>query len=129
MLFFEYLNGLTVKELREIAKATGTISGYSSMKKQELITSIEYRIDADWNEALKEHSERFPMISYIIPGSDIVVNGKTAEFIMAHDKRVKRYNPLFRRDKSGMVVLTPKQRRRIAKKDRKSFGKAFANVS
>lgn len=45
----------------------------------------------------------------------VIFDGATAELLIAHDKRVKRFNPNMRRDKAGMVCLTPKQRRRVQK--------------
>lgn len=126
MHFFEYLNSLNVKALREIAKQDGTIPGYSAMRKQELITAIEYRMVAAQDEAIKEAAERNPEVSYTVPGTDVVLTGDAARIMIRHEVNVRRFNPTLKRDKSGKVILTAKQQRRCAKKLRKFTYKTMA---
>src|SRR5690242_11425704 len=102
--FFEYLNAQTVKTLREIAKQDGTIPGYSTMKKQDLIRSIEYRMVAAQDEAIKENASRNPETTYTIPGTDFVLTGIPALVMIRHEKNVRRYNPTMKRDRDGKVI-------------------------
>jgi hypothetical protein len=120
--FFEYLNAQTVSTLREIAKQDGTIPGYSKLRKQELITAIEYRMVVAHDEAIKEDAERNPEATYTVPGTDFVLTGIPALVMIRHEKNVRRYNPTMKRDRNGMVILSAKQKRRCAKKLRK-YGK------
>jgi hypothetical protein len=116
----DYLSKLTVKDLRELAKRLG-FKGYSSLKKDLLVAEITMTIDMVHGEALEMNEAFKPEITYTIPDTDITLTGQSAVFLINHDRRVRRYNPSFRRAKNGTVVLTAKQRRRIAKKDRREF--------
>lgn len=77
-------------------------------------------IEADHVEALSMNN---PEATYDITDKNgnvlATLTGVSAEFMIQHMRRVQRFNPLLRKDKSGKVVLTPKQRRRVHKKDRK----------
>lgn len=98
------------------------ISIPSKTRKLDIISAIMAHIEVAQNEALTMNA------TYTIPDSDVTFSGAVALFLISHEKRVKRYNPLFKRDKSGNVILTPKQRRRIHKKDRKQFYSEVANA-
>jgi len=117
--FFEYLNAQTVSTLREIAKQDGTIPGYSKMRKQELITAIEYRMVAAHDEAIKEDGERNPEATYTVPGTDVTLTGSAAMVMIRHERNVRRYNPTMKRNRDGAVILSRKQIRRCSKKLRK----------
>lgn len=111
-----YLNKMTVKELREIA---GRMDVYlqSKVKKDTIVFLIEARIENLHAEALEMNKVNE---TYTIPGTGVVITDPASVVILkAHEKAVRRFNPSFKRDKSGKVILTPKQRRRVHKNDRK----------
>jgi hypothetical protein len=110
-----YLTKYTLVELREIAKRMD-VAGRSTAKKGALVHLIAADILGWMDEAL-EMNETY-RDDYIVPGTDIVLNGKSGQVMRYHMENVKRFNPLLRRDKDGIVVLTAKQRRRVPKKIR-----------
>lgn len=122
MTYAEYLNKMTVKELREIAKRMDLkIPGValSRATKDLLVSGIDALIEVDWNEAedtASEMEEREETFEY----AGVVWTGPTAKLLKAHDEMLRRFNPSMRRDKNGQVVLTPAQRRRLHKKDRRN---------
>lgn len=54
--------------------------------------------------------------------------GEPALILERHGRAVKRFNPTMSRDRDGKVILTPKQRKRIHKKDR-SFARKIGLLS
>lgn len=109
-----YLSKMTVKELREVAERMGVYL-QSKVKKDTIIFLIESRIENLHTEALEMNTTTF-----IIPGTDMeITDPASIKVLEGHFKAVRRFNPTLKKDKSGMVILTPKQRRRVQKHDRK----------
>ncbi|HEY6020767.1 MAG TPA: SAP domain-containing protein [Candidatus Paceibacterota bacterium] len=106
---------LTVKELIEIAKRMNLT--YSGVKKADLVNKITEHIDGWHVIALDMNRAMGPVYKV----GEVEFTGKTATFLIEHDKRIKRFNPTMARDKKGYVRLTPKQRRRVHKKDKAFF--------
>lgn len=77
----------------------------------------------DVNNAMaSDHAEALEMntTTFIIPGTDVEITDPASIMVLeGHFKAVRRFNPTLKKDKSGMVILTPKQRRRVQKHDRK----------
>lgn len=111
----EYLNTLTVKQLREIGKRMD-ICILSSMRKAELVQVISDMIDFDHGTALEMNES---LTTFTLPGTDIVLTGKSAMVMRHHMASVKRFNPTLKRDKDGLVILSAKQRRRVQKNTRR----------
>ena len=81
----------------------------------------------DVNKALaSDHSEALEMneTTFTLPGTDIVLTGKSAMVMRHHMASVKRFNPSVKRDKDGVVILSAKQRRRVQKNTHK-YAKAI----
>lgn len=124
-----YLSKMTVKELREIAKRMGLkIPGVAMSKatKDLLVSGIDALIEVDWNEAedIAATMSVAQIDSYESPHFEyagVVWSGPTATLLRKHDEMLRRFNPAMRRDKKDQIVLTPKQRRRIHKKDRRNM--------
>ncbi len=110
--YADYLNTLTVKRLREIAKQM-QLTGYSKANKDDLIRLINDEVAIIHIEA-EMSAEDY----YVFDG--VAFYGDLATMMRIHDKAVRRFNPSMRRDKSGKIVLTPAQRRRVHKHDRKA---------
>lgn len=129
MTYAEYLNKMTVKDLREIAKRMDLkIPGValSRATKDLLVSGIDALVEVDWNEA--EDIEAAMAVSRIdsyeaphFEYAGVVWSGPTATLLQKHDEMLRRYNPSMRRDKNGQIVLTPKQRRRIHKNDHRNM--------
>ncbi len=132
--YADYLNTLTVKRLREIAKQM-QLTGYSKANKDVLITMIDddvAMVHIDAQQAKDEFDKAVDILPsnehidaemnaedyYVFDG--VAYYGDLATMMRIHDKAVRRFNPSMRRDKSGKVVLTPAQRRRVHKHDRKA---------
>ena len=111
----EYLNTLSVKTLREIA-ARMNVKGRSTMDKATLIGAIGTVINIDHDEALEMNES---LTTFTLPGTDIVLTGKSARVMRHHMASVKRFNPTLKRDKDGLVILSAKQRRRVQKNTRR----------
>lgn len=140
-----YLNTMTVKELRDVAKRM-KLTGLSSCKKSELVSIIESHIvmehgfangmnDVYTCQLCKEtvkvtdqasHMDGHPTEEEIyaqeetytieIEGTQpVILRGAAAVVMNAHEKAIKRWNPTMARDEWGMVKLTPKQRKRLRK--------------
>lgn len=136
-------SGLKKAEL--VAKLTEYINGWHviagdmnrELKVQEQAVSYwayKARKDASTPEAIETaHEEALNMDaqmsvdqidSYESPHFEyagVVWSGPTATLLRKHDEMLRRYNPSMRRDKKDQIVLTPKQRRRIHKKDRRNM--------
>lgn len=112
----DYLNKLTVKQLREIGKQMD-ICILSSMRKAELVQVISDMIDFDHGTALEMNAEQ--EVTYTIPGTDTVLRGDAARIMIYHMTNVHRFNPSESRDNEGRIRLTPKQVKRCAKKLRR----------
>lgn len=112
----DYLNKLTVKQLREIGKQMD-ICILSSMRKAELVQVISDMIDFDHDTALEMNAEQ--EVTYTIPGTDTVLRGDAARIMIYHMTNVHRFNPSESRDNEGRIRLTPKQVKRCAKKLRR----------
>lgn len=108
------LNKLTVPVLKEIASRMG-VDIPSKTKKADIINAIMVHVEVAHNEAAKMNA----VVTYTVEGTNVTFSGVSAQFMIEHERRVKRYNPLLKRDKGGSVILTAKQYRRVQKKDRK----------
>ncbi len=137
--YVDYLNTLTIKALKEIAKQAG-LKGYSAAKKDALVTMVDNEaaaVHSDAQQAKDEFTNALEILNEAFPPSNeeieaemnaedtyefdgAVYYGDIATMLRVHDKAVRRFNPTMRRDKAGMVVLTPRQRRRVHKHDRKA---------
>lgn len=140
------LNKMTVKELREIGKRMDLKSPLYKMKKDEIIKLLSAMIDEWHAEALlidaqtpdetlvkaentikamaPEYAEEIhkaeQIETFTIPNTNTVITDPACVAVLkAHFKAVKRFNPTLKRDKDGKVILTPKQRRRVHKTDRR----------
>lgn len=138
----DYLKSKTVKELIEVCKRMGI--AHSGMRKAELVQHVAFHVDAEHGEALAlvaktakrnqeldkvfqmdDHSAALEMNEDIVRDDEfmhagVLWTGPWATVLKAHDKMLRRFNPDLTRDKNGMVKLTPKQRRRIHKNDRRN---------
>lgn len=84
--------------------------------------NVKRALNSDHSEALEMNKPTF-----LIPGSDITITDPASVFILGiHYKALMRYNPTLKRDGKGQVILTPAQRRRLHKRDRKAMKKAEA---
>lgn len=129
----DHLKSMTVADLKAIANQM-SVPFNSRIKKVDLVEAISSQIEKDHIRAIEDDAFLFPTMTtaeetYTITDENgvelVVLTGESAALMNSHMKRVKRYNPSLRRGGDGKVVLTPKQRRRIAKKDRqlvKSLG-------
>lgn len=118
----DYLNKMTVKELREIAarmECKIPSIPLSKARKADLIMVIEAVLEYDHTVALDMNENLVKDDEFLVAG--ILWTGPTARVLKAHDKMVRRFNPAMTRDKDGVVKLTPKQRRRIHKNDRRNM--------
>lgn len=113
-----YLNKMTVKELIEVGRRMELVSPLNRMRKAELVKLLSGMIEEYHTEALgMNKSYKSPHFEY----AGVMWTGPTAELLKAHDDMLRRFNPSMRRNKKGQIVLTPKQRRRIHKKDRRNM--------
>lgn len=117
----DYLNKMTVKELIEVGKRMQLVSPLSRMRKAELVKLISGMIEEYHSDALKMNESYKSEATYVMlmsDGTEMKFNGLSALMMQFHNRAVRRFNPSMNRDKKGFVKLTPKQRRRIHKKDR-----------
>ena len=112
----EYLSKMTVKELIEVGKRMQLVSPLSRMRKAELVKLISGMIEEYHSDALKMNES---LTTFTLPGTDIVLTGKSARVMRHHMASVKRFNPTLKRDKDGLVILSAKQRRRVQKNTRR----------
>lgn len=114
-----YLSEMTVKTLREVAKQAG-LKGYSTMKKDALVSILTKLVLSDIEEAMDENVSRMNAeLTYTVPGTDVTLTGSAAMVMIRHERNVRRYNPTMKRNRDGAVILSRKQIRRCSKKLRK----------
>lgn len=97
----------------------------------ETLVKAENTIKAMAPEYAEEIHKAEQIETFTIPGTDIIITDPTVVGVLkTHFNAVKRFNPTLKRDKSGMVILTPAQRRRIHKHDNRLAKKlgVFANA-
>jgi protein-tyrosine-phosphatase len=123
MDYADHLNKMTVKDLREIAKRAGVkIPGValSRATKDLLVSGIDAMVAVDWNEAKDIDAAMASNEATHFEYAGVVWTGPSATLLRKHVEMLRRFNPSMRRDKRGKIVLTPKQRRRIHKNDRRN---------
>lgn len=116
--YISMFTGYSVKDLREIAVRMNIV-GRSTMKKGELVHAITLSVLSWADEAFRNAEQE---VTYNVPDSDIVLTGMNARIMIEHMRNIRRFNPTLKRDKEGVVILTPKQQKRVHKKLR-SFGR------
>lgn len=125
---YKRFNDMTVPQLKEIAERMA--APYPSrIRKADLISIIMVALEDAHAEALEDDEYVVKDDEFLYAG--VLWTGATAKVLKAHDRMVRRFNPEVTRDKNGMVKLTPKQRRRIHKNDRrnaKRFGLEKVNA-
>lgn len=110
-----HLRSLTVKDLRQLIFDMSNIKMPTSYRKPMLVEAAQELIDNAHAEALAMNAEKNEP-TYTIGG--VTFTGKNAQFLIRHDAHLSRYNPTLRMNKKGIVALTPRQRRRLDKKNR-----------
>lgn len=114
------LSKMTVKELKETAQRMN-VPFHARILKADLVAAIKTQIELDHTRALEDEAfrnETEPDTYTIeIEGREpVVITDRVSVTILKnHEKCVRRFNPTMKRDKNGMVILTPKQRRRVQK--------------
>lgn len=116
-----YLNTYTVKVLREIGDTMGLSFPVKARKADIVAKLVEvingwHVIALDMEKANQANTEKSEP-TYVILGG-VTLTGAAALFMIRHEKHLNRYNPTLRMNRKGIVALTPRQRRRLDKKNR-----------